>query len=200
MGGDTHNVTLPLSFSTYQDLTTDLIFKAILSTPNSILIVTSHEEDKTSPLEWYIKPAGAILFSSISIFLCKMSLVTIDRSRKPLELAIRKFIFCSYRVFDDVKNRSDELQNGTGDAKTATTSKQSVLCNGSRLFRDQISTLLSDIDVLQSTFFDEKDSEYLFQPEYDLAAYLNTTWHLCEIFFLNQTNSSSLEVIQWFKV
>ena len=129
-----------------------------------------------------------------------MSLLVQDERRKPLELAIRKFIFSSYRVFDDIENRSDELQNGSRDAKTVTNAMQSILCNGSRLFRDQISTLLSDIDVLQNTFFDQSDSEYLFQSEYDLAAYLNTTWHLCEIFFINQFDSSSLEVIQWFKV
>lgn len=129
-----------------------------------------------------------------------MSLLVPDQRRKSLELAIRKFIFSSYRVFDDIENRSDELQNSSRDAKTLTNAMQSILCDGSRLLRDQISTLLSDIDVLQSTFFDQSDSEYLFQLEYDLAAYLNATWHLCEIFFINQSDNSSLEVIQWFKV
>lgn len=128
-----------------------------------------------------------------------MALVVHDR-RKPLELAIRKFIFGSYRVFEDIERRADDVQKEAGDTKHAATEMRAVLFRGSRLFRDQISTLLFDIDLLQSTFFNENNSEYLFQAEYDLAAYLGTTWHLCEIFFLNHTNSNSLEIIQWFQV
>ena len=127
-----------------------------------------------------------------------MALAVNDR-RKPLELAIRKFVFCSYRVFEDIERRADEALKIT-DSKRAATDLRAVLFHGSRLFRDQISTLLSDIDLLQSTFFNENNSEYLFQAEYDLAAYLSTTWHLCEIFFLNYTNNNSLEIIQWFQV
>ena len=128
-----------------------------------------------------------------------MALV-VDNRRKPLELAIRKFIYGSYRVFDDIESRSGELKMGSVDLKTTVNSTRSNLLRGSHLFRDQISTLLGDIDVLQRTFYNENNAEYLFQDEYDLAAYLNTTWHLCEIFLLNQTNSCSLELIHWFKV
>ena len=72
-----------------------------------------------------------------------MALV-IDNRRKPLELAIRKFIYGSYRVFDDIESRSAELQRGSVDLKTTVNSTRSNLLRGSHLFRDQISTLLGD--------------------------------------------------------
>lgn len=129
--------------------------------------------------------------------------LSLDMRKKPLELAVRKFIFSSFRVFDDIERRSAELQQGESDVRNNSSLMRAVLLRGSRIFREHLSTLLSDIDLVETTFLNQNNLEFptdYFQPEYDLTAYLVTTWHLCEIFFLNQSNSNSLETIHWFKV
>ena len=125
----------------------------------------------------------------------------LDQRKKPIELAIRKFIFGSFRVFDDVGKRSVGLQDDRMDLRTHASAMRAMLYRFSRLFREQLSTLLIDIDQIETTFFGQNNlgMESL-QPEYDLTAYLVTTWHLCEIFLLNQSNSSSLEAVVWLKV
>lgn len=119
--------------------------------------------------------------------------------KKPLELAIRKFIFSSFRVFNDVERRSGGLQQ----EPTEVHDMRATLFRASRTFREHLSTLLSDIDLVETAFMNQNDMDTnleMYQPEYDLAAYLVTTWHLCEIFFLNHNSSNSLETIHWFKV
>lgn len=122
-----------------------------------------------------------------------------DQKKKPLELAIRKFIFSSFRVFNDVERRSAGLQNEPTGAQDI----RATLFRASRTFREHLSALLSDIDLVETAFMNQNNMDVHLeanQPEYDLAAYLVTTWHLCEIFFLNQNSSNSLETIHWFKV
>ena len=125
----------------------------------------------------------------------------LDQRKKSIELAIRKFIFGSFRVFDDVGKRSVGLQDGRMDPRTHASAMRAMLYRFSRLFREQLSTLLIDIDQIETMFFSQNNLETeSLQPEYDLTAYLVTTWHLCEIFLLNQSNSSSLEAVIWLKV
>ena len=122
-----------------------------------------------------------------------------DQKKKPLELAIRKFVFSSFRVFNDVERRSAALQNEPTGAQDI----RATLFRASRTFREHLSALLSDIDLVETAFMNQNNMDVHLeanQPEYDLAAYLVTTWHLCEIFFLNQNSSNSLETIHWFKV
>lgn len=122
-----------------------------------------------------------------------------DQKKKPLELAIRKFVFSSFRVFNDVERRSAGLQNEPTGAQDI----RATLFRASRTFREHLSALLSDIDLVETAFMNQNNMDVHLeanQPEYDLAAYLVTTWHLCEIFFLNQNSSNSLETIHWFKV
>jgi hypothetical protein len=132
-----------------------------------------------------------------------MSLMVTENGSKPLMLAIRKFVFSSYRVFADIERRSDGLQKGEDQTKDSASEMRNILFRVSRQFRDQLSTLLSDIDLIESMLFSQNRSDLpsdLLQHEYDLTAYLVTTWHLCEIFFLNQNNSTSLELVNWLKV
>lgn len=121
------------------------------------------------------------------------------QKRKPLELAIRKFIFSSFRVFNDVERRSAGLQH----EPTGAQEMRATLFRASRTYREHLSTLLADIDLVETAFMNQNNMDIQLevnQPEYDLAAYLVTTWHLCEIFFLNQNSNNSLETIHWFKV
>lgn len=129
-----------------------------------------------------------------------MAMTVVD-DKKPLMFAIRKFVFASYGVFADIEKKSYSLKKD--GQKDAALQIRGVLFYGSRQFRDQLAALLSDIDMVESTYSNQNNSNFqgdLFQHDYDLTAHLVTTWHLCEIFFLNQSNSNSLETVNWLKV
>ena len=123
--------------------------------------------------------------------------------QKPLELAIRKFVFSSFRIFDDTDKRTSVLRQIMRDERSEASAKQAILHRSSRLFREQLSTLLADIDLVETAFSNQNGYEVppdLLQPECDLAVYLSMTWHLCEVYFLNQSNHNSLDLINWLKV
>ena len=126
-----------------------------------------------------------------------------NEMQKPLELAIRKFVFSSFRIFDDTDKRAGVLRQVMGDERSEASAKQAILHRSSRLFREQLSTLLSDIDLVETAFSNQNGHEVtpdMLQPECDLAVYLSMTWHLCEVYFLNQSNRNSLDLINWLKV
>jgi hypothetical protein len=126
-----------------------------------------------------------------------------DQNKQSLTFAIRKFVFGSFRVFANIESRSNAAQIEDRSAKDITFQTNTVLLEGSRQFRDQLANLLSDIDLVESIYENQNGLDSpsnSCQQEYDLAAYLVTTWHLCEIFFLNHTNSASLETANWLKV
>ena len=123
--------------------------------------------------------------------------------QKPLELAIRKFVFSSFRIFDDTDKRTGVLRQIMGDERSEASAKQAILHGSSRLFREQLSTLLADIDLVETAYLSQNSVEVpldLLQPECDLAVYLSMTWHLCEVYFLSQSNHNSLDLMNWFKV
>lgn len=126
-----------------------------------------------------------------------------NEMQKPLELAIRKFVFSSFRIFDDTDKRTGVLRQIMGDERSEASAKQAILHSSSHLFREQLSTLLADIDLVETAYLSQNSFEVpqdLLQPECDLAVYLSMTWHLCELYFLSQNNHNSLDLINWFKV
>ena len=124
--------------------------------------------------------------------------------KKPLELAIRKFVFSSFRIFENTEKKTELLQETIKEDRIKASAKQSILHTSSRTFREQLSILLADIDLVESAYLGQENfenfPELLLQPECDLAVYLSMTWHLCEVYFLNQSTHNSLDLINWLKV
>ena len=112
-----------------------------------------------------------------------------------VNLAIRKFVHSSYRIFAGVASNMDIWkQQERGDVDMGRF--VDGLRQSSQNFRDQLATLLSDIFLIETSIAGANS----FQHEYELTAYITAIWHLFEIFFLGQGNSMSLEMITWLKV
>lgn len=112
-----------------------------------------------------------------------------------VNLAIRKFVHSSYRIFAGVASNMDNWkQQERGDVDIGRF--LDGLRQSSQNFRDQLATLLSDIFLIETSIAGANS----FQHEYELTAYITAIWHLFEIFFLGQGNSMSLEMITWLKV
>ena len=121
-----------------------------------------------------------------------------------VQLAIKKFVSCSSRIFAGVEGvvsswKADSGHGSGGDtAVSGSTSEQFLLTlrQSSRNFRSQLGSLLADIDLIASSV----DGPNSFQHEFDLTTYVAAIWHLCEIFYLGEGYCTSLEMIAWLQM
>jgi hypothetical protein len=109
-----------------------------------------------------------------------------------VQLAIRKFVSCSWRIFAGVEGAVQ-----TRDEQQVVPALRQL----SRNFRNQLGNLLADMDLIASSGNDGTDGIGTFQREFDVTTYVTAIWHLCEIFYLgNDGYCTSLETIAWLQM
>ena len=123
------------------------------------------------------------------------SLVGMKAQALPLTCASRKFLYDSFRVYQEVP-KNVEIKSVSEDQKLQ-------LLNCSINFRCQLRTLAEKISSLaevsdQCNGTDTANSSL--DDAYDSIYSVEKSWHICEIFFLNPTKLLSIELLKWLKV
>lgn len=105
------------------------------------------------------------------------------------QLAVRKFIFGSYRIFSNIENSIEKCG----------ADKWIYILRGSKHLREQLATFLADIIQIESSDLECQADESL-QNEFEISTYLAATWHLIEAFYLDCSTNINIEIIVWLKV
>jgi hypothetical protein len=117
--------------------------------------------------------------------------------REPLSQAVRKFANGFHRVFSE---SFDFLESCSESGQIIDEeSFRAALYRSSRLYRVEFDQHLADIDHIANIIENDGQNEEI-SRKYEIAKYLSSTWHLCEIVVLNPTNMLSLEMAKWLLV